>query len=193
MSSIPPEASELAAAVRRSVHEHWRMFLVEGIVLAVLGVAAIIVPPVAGLATTIFIGWMLVIGGAVGLYATFASRGAPGFVWSLLSGLAALFAGGVLLLYPVQGLVTLTYVLIAFFIVDGVISILLALEHRKELAGRWEWLVLSGIVSLVLAGLIVAGLPAAFSWALGLMVGIDLLFGGTSLIAMALAARKHAS
>ena len=65
-----------------------------------------------------------------------------------------------------------------------------ALEHRKELSERWGWLLVSGIVDLVLAGLIIAGLPGSAEWAIGLLVGINMLFGGTSLIGMALAARK---
>jgi uncharacterized membrane protein HdeD (DUF308 family) len=88
-----------------------------------------------------------------------------------------------------QGLASLTYVLIAFFIVDGVLIIILALEHRRELFGRWEWMLLGGVMDLVLAAIIVSGLPGTLAWALGLIVGIDLLWGGVSLLGMALAAR----
>lgn len=180
---------DLSTALGQSIHDHWGLFLAEGIILVLLGMAAIVVPPLAGLTVTIFIGWMLLFGGVAGLIATFWGRQAPGFIWSLLSALVALAAGVVLLLWPIQGLVTLTYVLIAYFIVDGILTIILAVEHRRQLSGRWEWLVLSGIIDLILAGIIIAGLPGAFAWALGLLVGIDLVFGGTSLIAMALAAR----
>ena len=182
---------DLSTALGRSLHEHWGLFLAEGIVLVLLGMAAIVVPPIAGLTVTIFIGWMLLFGGVAGLIATFWGRQAPGFVWALLSALIAVAAGVVLLVWPVQGLVTLTYVLIAYFIADGILTIILAVEHRRQLSGRWEWLVLNGILDLVLAGIIIAGLPGAFTWALGLLVGIDLLFGGASLIAMALAARTQ--
>jgi uncharacterized membrane protein HdeD (DUF308 family) len=78
----------------------------------------------------------------------------------------------------------------AYFIAEGVSTIMYALEHRKELSERWGWLLVSGIVDLVLAGLIIAGLPGSAEWAIGLLVGINMLFGGTSLIGMALAARK---
>ena len=182
---------DLSTALGRSIHDHWGLFLAEGIILVLLGMAAILVPPIAGLTVTIFIGWMLLFGGVAGLIATFWGRGAPGFVWALLSALVAVAAGVVLLVWPIQGLVTLTYVLIAYFIADGILTIILAVEHRRQLSGRWEWLVLSGIIDLILAGVIIAGLPEAFTWALGLLVGIDLVFGGASLIAMALAARTH--
>ncbi len=191
MSSMNPSGNaNLAAALRKSLHDHWRLLLVEGIILVVLGLAAILVPPIAGLAATIFLGWLFLIGGIVGFVATLRARHAPGFWWALLSALVALLAGGVLLWNPLQGLLTLTYVLIAYFIVDGVLMIIFAIAHRRELSGRWEWLMLNGVIDLVLAALILTGLPGAFTWALGLLLGIDLVFGGTSLIAMALAARK---
>ena len=191
MSSMHPSGSaDLAAALRKSLHEHWRLLLVEGIILVVLGAAAILVPPIAGLAATIFLGWLFLIGGVVGLVATLRARQAPGFGWSLLSAVVALLAGGVLLWNPLQGLLTLTYVLIAYFIVDGVLMIAFAIAHRRELSGRWEWLMVNGVIDLVLAALILMGLPGSSAWALGLLLGIDLVFAGSSLIAMALAARQ---
>lgn len=192
MSSMG-QPGRVSAALSRSIREHWRLFLVEGIILVLLGLGAIIVPPIAGLAATIFLGWLFLIGGVVGLVATLGARQAPGFWWSLLSAVVAVVAGGVLLWNPLQGLVTLTYVLIAYFIVDGVLMIILGIAHRRELSGRWEWLVFNGVVDLILAALILSGLPGAFAWALGLLVGIDLVFGGASLIAMALAARQSAA
>jgi uncharacterized membrane protein HdeD (DUF308 family) len=184
------DSSDLATALQKSAHDHWRMFLVEGIVLLVLGTAAIVLPPLAGVATTIVLGWLFVIGGIVGLISTFGARQAPGFAWSLLSAVVAVIAGVVLLWNPVQGLVTLTYVLIAYFIVDGVLIIALAISHRRALSGRWEWMMINGVIDLVLAAVIISGLPGSLLWALGLLVGIDLVFGGWSLIVMALAARK---
>jgi uncharacterized membrane protein HdeD (DUF308 family) len=181
---------DLGAAFRKSVHDHWRAFLIEGIVLAVLGLAAIALPPLAGLATSIVLGWLFLVGGIVGLVATFNQRNAPGFWWALLSAAIAVLAGGVLLSNPVAGVATLTYVLIAFFLIDGIIIIVMAYEHRRELSGRWQWMMLGGVMDLLLAAIIIAGLPGTIAWALGLLVGIDLLFGGTSLIAMALHARK---
>ena len=103
---------------------------------------------------------------------------------------AGSFAGGILLWNPLQGLATLTYVLIVFFIIDGILIIILALQHRRDLSGRWEWMMIGGVMDLVLAAIIISGLPGTLAWALGLLVGIDLVWGGASLIAMALAARN---
>jgi uncharacterized membrane protein HdeD (DUF308 family) len=193
LTNEPANAGNLAGMFKKSVHDHWRMFLAEGIILIILGLAAIAIPPLAGLATTIILGWVFLIGGIVGLISTFGARQAPGFWWSLLSALIALLAGAVLLWNPMQGLATLTYVLIAFFIIDGILIIILAIEHRRGLSGRWEWMMLGGIMDLILAMIIISGLPGTLAWALGLLVGIDLVFGGFALIAMALSARQEAA
>jgi uncharacterized membrane protein HdeD (DUF308 family) len=191
MSTSQPDIDRIERAVTASVHEHWRLFLVEGILLVILGILAIIVPPFATLATTLFIGWLFLISGVVGLVTTFWMRRAPGFWWSLLSALLAIIAGALLIGWPLSGVLSLTLVLIVFFIVEGVATIMYALEHRRELSGRWGWMLASGIVDLILAGLILTGLPGTATWAIGLLVGINLVFGGTAMAAMALHARDN--
>jgi uncharacterized membrane protein HdeD (DUF308 family) len=185
----PPINSRFTESLVTAVHEHWQLLLAEGIILLILGLAAIVVPLVAGLVTTVFVGLMLFAAGIVGLASTFRGRGVPGFWWSLLSAIAAIIAGGIMLWNPAVGLISLTALLTAYFIVDGVFTIILSLQHREELSGRWQWLLVNGILDLVIAGLIIAGVPGSFVWALGLLVGIDLVFGGSSLTAIAFAAR----
>jgi uncharacterized membrane protein HdeD (DUF308 family) len=82
--------------------------------------------------------------------------------------------------------------LIAFFLIEGAVSIMFALDHRRELSGQWGWMLMSGIIDLILAMMIFAGLPSTAVWAVGLLVGINMIFGGVALIAMALHARKAA-
>ena len=178
-------------AVTRIVRDHWRLFLIEGIIFVILGLLAVAVPVVAGLAVTILFGWLFLISGIVGLITTFAMRQSPGFWWSLLSGVLGVVVGGWLLVQPELGLASLTYLLIAFFIIEGVATIMFALEHRAALSGRWAWMLVSGIVDLFLAGVILTGLPGAVAWALGLIVGINMVFGGASMIGMALAAQAE--
>jgi len=191
---MQPLAGRISSAtVTSSMHDHWGLFLAEGIAVIILGLAAIIVPPIAGLFATVVLGWLLLVAGVVGLVATFRAREAPGFAWSLLSAVAAVAAGGLLLWNPLQGLVTLTYVLIAFFIVDGVLNIILGIVHRRELTGKWEWMLVNGVIDLILAGIIILGFPGTLVWAFGLLVGIDMIFGGGTLIAVALEARKAAA
>lgn len=183
------DAEHLGRAVAGAIHAHWLLFLIEGVILVILGVAAIVLPPLATLAFTIIIGWIFLISGIVGLITTFWARHAPGFWWSLVSGIIGVAAGIVLLLWPVAGSVSLTLVLIAFFVVEGIASIMYAVDHRNQLSGRWGWMLASGIVDLILAAIIFGGLPQTALWALGLLVGINMVFGGAAMIAMALAAR----
>jgi uncharacterized membrane protein HdeD (DUF308 family) len=187
--AIDPAGLKMRAVAAGALQAHWKFFMGEGVILVVLGIAAIVLPQFASITIAILVGWLLLMSGVVGLVSTFAARHAPGFGWSLLSAIAGIVAGIVLLLWPLSGVVTLTLVLSAFLCVEGVLSILYALEHRRELSGRWTMLMFSGVVDLVLAALIVGGLPGSAAWAIGVLLGINLLFGGAALIAMALHAR----
>jgi uncharacterized membrane protein HdeD (DUF308 family) len=188
----PTSSDDLRRDVASAIHAHWGLFLFEGIVLVLLGFAAIVVPVVATLAFTLVIGWLFLISGGVGLVTTFWMRNAPGFWWALLSAVIALAAGVILILWPINGVLSLTLVLIAFFAVEGIATLMYAFEHKAQLSGRWVWMLASGVVDLILAGIIFAGLPGTAAWALGLLVGINMLFGGTAMIGMALAARNPA-
>ena len=188
--TTPQDIAGLHAQMKEAVKANWKAFLIEGIVLVIFGMAAIAIPLLASIAVTIFLGWLFLISGAVGLYLTFTTRDMPGFWWSLISAALALAAGIILIIQPVAGTLTLTLVVSAYFIAEGITTIMCALAHRRELSGRWGWLLVSGIVDLIVAALIIAGLPGSAAWAIGLLVGINLVFGGTSLIGMALAARK---
>src|SRR5205814_759134 len=110
--TLPPDATRLQSEMRAAVHEHWKAFLIEGILLVILGLADMIVPPVASLAVTIFLGWM--------------------------------------------------------FLISGI----------------------SGVLDILIAFIIITGLPGSAEWAIGLLVGINLLFGSASMIGVALAARE---
>jgi uncharacterized membrane protein HdeD (DUF308 family) len=188
--TLPHDIANLRSRVSAAVREHWKAFLAEGILLAILGLAAMIVPPLASLAVTIFLGWMFLISGIGGLIVTFWARQMPGFWWSLISAVLAIAAGIILLARPIQGVLTLTIVVGAYFLAEGVATIMYALEHRRELSGRWSWLLVAGLMDILIAFLIISGLPGSAEWAIGLLVGINLLFGGATLIGMALAARN---
>ena len=176
---------QIGGAVRR----HWVLFLTEGIVLVILGILALLAPVIASVAATVLFGWLLLLSGILGLVATLRARNAPGFWWSLVSAVVGIVAGVLLLGWPVLGTFSLTAVLIAFLLAEGVVSILYALEHRNALSGRWGWMLASGIVDVILGVLLFIGLPGTALWALGLLLGINLIFGGWALIFMALHAR----
>jgi uncharacterized membrane protein HdeD (DUF308 family) len=188
--TLQQDLPSIQAKVSATIREHWKAFLFEGILLVILGLAAMIVPPLASLAVTLFLGWMFLISGIAGLALTFWARQMPGFWWSLLSAVLAVVAGIVLLAQPVEGTLTLTIVVGAYFLAEGVATIMYALEHRRELSQRWSWMLVAGLMDLLIAAVIIAGLPGSALWAVGLLVGINLLFGGASLIGVALAARN---
>lgn len=189
----PDEFSRLQSAMSQAVKAHWKAFLFEGILLAVLGIAALILPPLASLAITILLGWMFLASGIGGLIVTYWARATPGFWWSLISAALAVLAGMLLLARPMQAVLTLTIVLGAYFLAEGVTTIMYALEHRRELSSGWSWLLISGLVDIAIALMVITGLPSSAEWAIGVLVGINLLFGGATLIGMALAARNSNS
>lgn len=190
MSTDNSEIERIQATISKSLHEHWKLFLVEGAILLILGLVAVMVPIVATVAVEIIVGWLILVSGIVGLVTTFYMRRAPGFWWSLFSALIGTAAGVVLLLWPLNGALSLTLILTVFLAFEGVVSIMFAFDHRRELSGRWGMMLLSGIVDLILAGFIFSGLPGTAAWAIGLLVGINLVFGGTAVVAMALHARR---
>lgn len=162
--------------------------IVEGIIFAVLGFLAIALPVISTLSVELFVGWLLLFGGAVQLYRTFRSRGETGFVGSLITGILYAVFGVLLLLFPLAGIISLTIMLTFFFIAEGISKIYLALQWRGN--SRWGWLLLSGILALVLAFIIYSGWPGTAYWALGLLVGINMLFFGITLVALALSLPK---
>src|SRR6476620_11000957 len=113
-----------------------------------------------------------------------------GLLVVLVSAALAIAAGIILLARPVQGTLTLTIVVGAYFLAEGIATIMYALEHRRELSQRWSWLLVAGLMDILIALIIVAGLPGSAEWAIGLLVGINLVLGGASLVGMALAARN---
>jgi uncharacterized membrane protein HdeD (DUF308 family) len=184
----PSIESPLHQAARRSS----TFLLIEGAVLVVLGLLAIGLPMIAGIAVTIFLGWLLLMSGIVGLISTLGARAMSGFPWSLFSAFLALAAGVLLIGWPGNGLISVTLVLVVFFLVDGLASVWFAVSHREALGSRWEWILASGLVTLVLAIAILSGLPGSASWILGLIVGIDMVMAGSSLLAIGASLRSTA-
>lgn len=169
----------------QELREHWVLFLIEGIVLVILGVLAILVPMIATISVAIVIGWLILISGVVGLVTTSMARDVPGFWWSVVSGLVCVVAGIMLLGGPILAEVSLTLLLVVFFTIEGMAWSIYAMQYKKELSGPWTWMLMSGIVDLILAFMFWCRLPGTAVWAFGPLVGISMLFGGASMIAMA--------
>lgn len=185
-----PTQAEIAERTREAIRNHRTLFLIQGIIMVILGLVAVAIPQIATIGVELFVGWLFVIGGIVRLVATFQSRGAPGFWWSVLTAILAIVVGVILLANPIAGVLTLTMVLIAMFVIEGIFQIIAGFEYRRAEAGSWFWLILSGVVDLVLAALIIAGWPGTAAWAIGLLVGINLLFAGIALTMTAIAAKS---
>lgn len=176
------------AETRRLISEKWGWFLALGIVLIVVGMAAILFPLVSTIAAKIMLGWLFLIGGVFMVLHAFSSQGWQGFVWSLLIGILYLIAGGYLAFFPLTGLFTLAILLAALFLAEGVAEIIMAFRIRPH--EGWGFMLLSGIAALAVGVMIALDLPGSATWALGLLVGINLLFSGWSYIFLALAGRR---
>lgn len=167
-----------------------RAALVAGVIIAVLGVLAMIFPLVTSLSLSILLGGLLIVGALVHVAHAFSPSSFWGAVWQVLLGIVYGVAGFWLVSNPVFGVTTLTLLVIAYFVVDGVVKVGWAIVGRAE--SGWVWLLASGALSLVLAGLLWAGFPATALWAIGLLFGVNLLATGVVLILVGMATRETA-
>ncbi len=152
-----------------------------------LGFLAIAVPFAATLVSTIFLGWLLVVGGIAHAVHAARSRTWRGFPWEVLSAVLHVVAGVLVVAFPVAGTLTLTLVLAAFFTVEGVLKIVRAVQHQGM--ERWGVLLFDGIVTLALGVLNWTQWPGAAVWVIGLLVGVELLVGGVAMLSLAASAR----
>ena len=184
------------------IGHHWVPFFLEGAVLVALGLLAVVIPSIASSAATNALGWVFLISGAVGFATTHWTRHLPGYWWSLVSALLGLLVGALLILqqtsdlyrglyigWPIERIAPLALVLVVFFAIEGMASIMYALSHRSAYSKRWAWMLASGIIDLILAIVVVLGIAGTAAWAVGLLVGVNMVFGGIALIGMALHAR----
>lgn len=161
---------------------------IAGIASVVLGALAIIFPFAASLAAAMLFGAILAASGLLELVRAFVMRGAGSLLWNVLFGLAALAAGLILLVFPVEGVVTLTFIVGAFFLAGGAFKLVAAFGLRPF--PGWVWIAVSGALSALLGLILLFGLPGTAAWAIGLLLGIDLIFLGIAEIAVASALRR---
>lgn len=180
-------------SIGETMRTHWVLFVIQGVIMMALGAVAIIWPQISTLAVDIYVGWILLLSGLVGLVTMFLAPDVPAFLWSLLTAALSLFVGLILLWHPVEGAVSLTLVLIAFFIVEGVFQIAVAIRYRDAFPDSWGWMVMSGAADLLLAAVIISGWPGAASWALGLIVGVNLITSGLAITMIAVTGRSIVS
>ena len=188
MTDFP--STRVESRLRRHLHDHWKAYTIQGVIEIVIGILAILAPFAATLATTIFFGWLFLIGGAIGVVQAIRAREAPGFWANLALSVLCALLGILFLVNPLSGAVTLTWILAAFFILSGVFNFAIARAFSTS-TGRFWLVVVSGVIDIALALLLIIGLPVTAIWAIGLFVGISFLTSGFSLLFAALGARSH--
>ena len=159
-----------------------------GILMVLLGIGAIAVPLAASAAVAFWIAWLLIGCGVLELIYTFQTRDEGGTLWKLLLGVAYLLAGGYLLVHPLNAVVALALMLSIFLVIQGIFEIIMAFQVRPM--PHWGWMLCSGVLSLLLGGMLWSGWPHNSFWLIGLLVGISLISSGISRIMLSLAVRQ---
>jgi uncharacterized membrane protein HdeD (DUF308 family) len=162
-----------------------------GVVFVVLGVLAIVEPAVAGLAVAILVGWLLIFGGAAHGVAAFGGGGAGRAVWQLILALIYVFCGLYFLAHPLLGLGTLTLFLAAILVMEAIVEVIAYFVVRVE--GGSGWRLVNAIVTLILGGMIWRHWPSSSVWAIGTLVGVNLMMTGFSRLMLGTAARRLAA
>jgi uncharacterized membrane protein HdeD (DUF308 family) len=176
------------ASMQAEIAEHKTWFTVLGVILILLGMAAVAFPFVTTIAAKIFLGWLFLIGGVVTIIHAFSTRGWSEFFLDLLIGILYLVAGGWLAFFPLTGIFTLTVLLALMFIVQGVIEAGIAFRIRPH--DGWIWMLFAGIVAVAVGVLLLAQLPSSAAWAIGLLVGINLIMSGVAYLVLPMAAAR---
>src|SRR6202008_3634425 len=156
-----------------------------------LGLLAVAIPSIANENVTGILGWLFLLSGATGLVTTYWARQAPGLLWSLVSALLAIFIGvvlienksqdlyGGLLGWPFHDAGPLRLVLVLFFLVEGGVSIMFGIEHRRHFSTCCAFVFASRVVDIVVASIIIFALTGTSAGTFGFLIGINMIFGGS--------------
>lgn len=176
-------ATSAATFVKESVG--WSIGL--SVLMIVAGILAIALPMAAGITINLLVAWLLVFSGCTHLVFTWYTRSAGGLLWELLLGALYIFIGIYLLVHPVAGLLSLTLALAIYLFLEAVLEFALGFKLRPRPGSGW--LLFDGILTLILAVMIWRAWPSSSEWAIGILVGVSMLFSGTSRLILSLAAR----
>ncbi|MDX6625349.1 MAG: hypothetical protein QOE56_338 [Solirubrobacterales bacterium] len=169
--------------VREGLARSWRGLMIVGVLAIVVGCIAILVPAVASVGTAIFIGWILLIAGGFLVAAAFSAHSVGSLVLRLLWAMITVIVGIWLIVEPHNGTLTLTFVLGIYFLFMGITRITVAFLGRGQ--PNAGWVGLSGVCGLLIGILVLVKFPSSADWAIGLLVGIDLIFAGWTLTSVA--------
>ncbi len=175
-------------SVRKALKEVTGASIGWAVVMILLGLLAVILPRASGIAVSVLVSWLIVLCGLTHLASAFVGRDAGGFMWRLLIGAAYILGGGYLALHPGIALVSLTVVLAVIFALEGVFELVTFFLFR--LYAGFGWVLFDALVTLLLAGLILYPWPSSSTWAIGIILGINLIFSGVTALMYSLAVRK---
>lgn len=192
MSAVNPSLTDMQRAMQDAFRVHWRLMMFQGVIMIILGALAVAAPVIATIAIDIYIGWLFLISGVIGLLALFSTNDIPAFLWGLITAALSVALGVLLIWRPVEGAASLTFLLTAFFFVEGVFQIATSLVYRELIPGTWGWMLASGLSDLVLVAAIVYGWPESAIWVLGLLVGFNLIISGWAIVMTSFAGREMA-
>lgn len=182
--NIDIELKRLQQQMLNYFQTHWKLFFAEGIFFILLGACAVLIPQFFTVAIVIFLGWIILLGGAVQIMRALVFSGMPGFGSWLFMGILQIVVGYLFIAEPVAGILTLTMLMALFFALEGIAKISLAFMMRP--LANWGLLLFSGITALVFALIISISLSETSQWLLGLFLGINMIFLGWSLVKISL-------
>ncbi len=191
--AIPMDAAAAALreAMRETVKRYSFWYLIQGVLLVVAGVLALIYPFIASVAVVFLLAWILIISGVLQGIGLIGASNVPHYWLQLISAVLAILIGVLLLNSPDSGLLIMTVLLIVYFMVEGIAKIIFALTIRPF--PNWGWILGSGFVGILLSLILWANMPLSSDWVLGLMLGILLVCEGAALTYLAWHVRTAAS
>jgi uncharacterized membrane protein HdeD (DUF308 family) len=175
-------------SITGDIHKAATWSIVLSVLMIAAGILAIFSPAVAGVAVTVFFGWMLIFSGILHLAFAWQAGRAGAVVWEILIGMLYGAIGLYLLIHPVAGLQSLTLALAMYLVIEGVLEFVLSFQLRP-LPGT-GWLLFDGIVTLLLAVMIASAWPVSAGWAVGTLVGLSMLFSGVTRLMLSVAVRQ---
>jgi uncharacterized membrane protein HdeD (DUF308 family) len=163
------------------------LFIALGVMFLILGALVALFPMVVAITIEIVLGWVLIVNGILLVIHSFSLRDLSGFIFRLLLGIITIIFGGLILSNILAATIAFSVILAVFLILEGILKIVVSFHFRG--IGNWSWLLLSGAIALIL-GIMWLKWPLTGAWAMGLLIGIDMVLGGLSMIMVGSGLRK---
>ena len=177
--SLDAAAQVMREAMRETVRRHSLWYLIQGGVMVLAGVLALVYPIASSFAAVLLLGWLLIISGVVQGISLFDVRKVPHFWLQLVSVVLSVIVGVLLIRHRGEGMLALTLLLLVYFMVEGISKVIFALTIRPF--PNWGWVLASGVVGILVALYLWANLPVTAIWLLGVLLGIQLICEGAAL------------